>query len=203
MAKTSRSKRRDAGRPRGQHVTDTILEATLAELATSGLEGLSVERVAREAEVNKTTIYRRWPTRAALVAAALEGIAEDIGSHLPDTGSLRGDLLGLLGRVVELLSHPHGRAAARAALSAPAEPAIAALAARRLAQPATGAMAHLVHRARERGEWRDGLAGEQVINTLVGAIVHRALLEHADLTPSWLAATVDLVLLGVVPRDAA
>jgi AcrR family transcriptional regulator len=143
-------RRRDAGRPRGQHVTDAVLDATLAELATAGLEGLSVERVAQRAQVHKTTVYRRWPTREALIAAALEGLAVDAAARAPDTGSLRGDLLGLLGPVATFLGRPEGRAVARAALAAPAEAHVAALAARRLETPAAGAVEALVARAQAR-----------------------------------------------------
>ena len=202
MAPAPRSKppRRDAGRPRGRHVTDAVLEATLVELATAGLEGLSVERVARGAEVNKTTIYRRWPTREALIAAALEGVLDDLAAHAPDTGSLRGDLIGLLERLARLVATPGGRAVARAALSNHAEASVAELAARRLEQHGAAAIPPLMARAQARGEWRDGVAGPHLLHTLVGAVLHRALLEHGEITPDWLASTVDLVLFGVAPR---
>lgn len=203
MSRPSRSRRRDTGRPRGRHVTDAVLEATLAELAVAGIEGLSIERVAHEAEVHKTTVYRRWPTREALVAAALEGIADDLVARTPNTGTLRGDLLALLGQVASFLAQPTGRAVARAALSAQAEGQVAALAARRIELGTSGAVETLALRARARGEWRDGPSPELVIPTLVGALMHRALLEHADLGPAWLEALVDLVLLGVTPRAGA
>ena len=199
----SRSRRRDAGRPRGRLVTDAVLEATLSELATSGLEGLSIEHIARHADVNKTTIYRRWPTREALVAAALEGIAEDLSARAPDTGTLRGDLLGLLHELAAFLSRPEGRAVTRIALSVQAEAEVAALAARRLEGATSASVDALVRRARERGEWRAGTPGELVVNTLVGAVLHRALLEHRPLDTAWLTEVVDLVLCGVTPRDDA
>ena len=62
-------RRRDAGRARGgEPIVDAILEHTLADLARAGIDGLSIDRIARAAAVNKTTIYRRWPTREGLVA---------------------------------------------------------------------------------------------------------------------------------------
>lgn len=57
--------RRDAGRPRGRPVVDAVLDAVVAELAEHGPDGLSVERVARRAEVNRTTVYRRWSGRTS------------------------------------------------------------------------------------------------------------------------------------------
>lgn len=203
MGTPARPRRRDAGRPRGRHVTDAVLDATLAELAAAGLEGLSVERVALRADVHKTTVYRRWPTRAALVAAALQGIADDVVGRAPDTGTLRGDLIGLLERLASFLDRPEGRAVARAALSSQAEAEVANLATRRLELPMAGAMVALVARARARGEWRHDLRAELVIPALVGALLHRALLEHADVGRPWLDDLVDLALAGITPRDAA
>lgn len=192
-------KRRDAGRPRGAPVVDAVLMHVLEELAVSGLDGLSVERVAKKAEVNKTSVYRRWPTREALVAAALERIAESVSTTAPDTGSLRGDLVGLLEPVLELLGQPMGRAVLRAAMAESAAQNVAALAARKLEAQAMGPVRELVRRAKARGEWRAGVGGEVVLGALVGAAIHRAMLEHAPLSRRWLLTVIDLLLPGLAP----
>ncbi|MDF1522466.1 MAG: TetR-like C-terminal domain-containing protein [Trueperaceae bacterium] len=121
----------------------------------------------------------------------------------PDTGSLRGDLPGLLGRAVAFLGEPEDRAVARAALAAPAEAHVAALAARRLEAPATAAIEALVARARARGEWRADVAPELVLPTLIGALLHRTLLEHAVPDDVWLEGVVDLLVRGAAPRTGA
>jgi AcrR family transcriptional regulator len=174
----------------------------LKELAEAGLEGFSVERVARRASVNKTSVYRRWPTREALVAAALEGILGSVSAKVADTGSLRGDLLGLLAPLAEFMSEGTGRAVLRAALSEASASSVASVAARKLQQQATSPVHALVARARARGEWRGGVNGQQVVFVLVGALLHRAMLEHGPLTRRWLTSLVDLVLFGVAPRPA-
>ena len=142
---------------------------TLEELATAGAEGLSIERIARRAEVNKTSIYRRWPTREALVAVALEGILDRAETSLPDTGSLRSDLIGLLTPIADMLGQAMGRAVVRAAFAESSESSMAALAAARLGQQAAGPLGVLISRAEVRGEWRRGAKGEQVVFMLVGA----------------------------------
>ncbi len=201
MKRGRRQTRRDAGRPRGAPIVEAVLAGTLEELAETGLEGLSVERVARRASVNKTSVYRRWPTREALVAAALEGILGSVAARVADTGSLRGDLLSLLAPVAGFLSEGTGRAVLRAALSESSASSVASLAARKLQQQATSPVGALVVRARARGEWREGVNGEQLVFVLVGAVIHRAMLEHGPLTKPWLASLVDLVLFGVIPRQ--
>jgi AcrR family transcriptional regulator len=70
------------------------LESTLVLLAEHGLEGLSVDAVAARAGVGKATIYRRWQSRIEMVAAALRSLGGAV--DVPDTGSVRGDLLTLI-----------------------------------------------------------------------------------------------------------
>jgi AcrR family transcriptional regulator len=76
-------------------VVEKVREATMAELARVGFPGLTIEGVAKAANVNRTTIYRRWPSKDALLLAVLEPGLERF-DHDPDTGSLGGDLLALM-----------------------------------------------------------------------------------------------------------
>lgn len=179
-----------------------MLEQTLAELASAGIEGLSIERIAQRAQVNKTTIYRRWPTREALVAAALESVRKQVAMGLPDTGSLRDDLIGLLTPVAEMLGQATGRALVRAALSEAAEASLGSVSTVPLAQQEAIPLRLLVARAQLRGEWDPGARADQLVFMLIGAMMHRAMLEHAPLTADWLASLVDLALRGVLPRSA-
>ena len=58
-------------------------------------------------------------------------------------------------------------------------------------------MFSIADRARARGEWRDGVDPQQAIFVLVGAIIHRTLLERADPTGEWLDGLVDIVCHGI------
>src|SRR5687768_8286802 len=79
---------------RSEHVVRRVLEAAFVELAHSGYAGCRMESVAARAGVNKTTIYRRWPNRVALVSALGERMRTPLReSPLPDTGKLENDLV--------------------------------------------------------------------------------------------------------------
>jgi AcrR family transcriptional regulator len=84
-------------RRRGEELEDALLTAAWQELLEVGYPKLTMENVAARAGTSKPVIYRRWPTRPKLVIAAL-------AHNLPleeadiDTGSLRGDLIELVGR---------------------------------------------------------------------------------------------------------
>jgi AcrR family transcriptional regulator len=98
---------------RSQRVVEKVREATMAELARVGFPRLTIEGVAKAANVNRTTIYRRWPSKAALLLAVLEPGLERF-DHDPDTGSLAGDLLALMLLMGETAALPPGQAVHRA-----------------------------------------------------------------------------------------
>jgi AcrR family transcriptional regulator len=85
-------------RRRGAALEDALLDAVWAELREVGYAGLTFEGVAHRACTSRTVLYRRWSTRAQLVAAIL-GADVPEPAELADTGTLRGDLLDLLVRL--------------------------------------------------------------------------------------------------------
>ncbi|MEU7740502.1 TetR/AcrR family transcriptional regulator [Nonomuraea sp. NPDC049158] len=96
-------------RRRGEALNVAIYQATLAELAEVGYARLTMERVAERAKASKASLYRRWPTRIELVMDAVYHVLPDALS-VPDTGSLRGDILAALRRTAEALAGPAGEA---------------------------------------------------------------------------------------------
>ena len=99
-------------------VVAAVRKATDELLEEVGFEGLLLPEVATRAGVNKTTVYRRWPTKVALVSDLfLSRTAEqDLGR---DTGSLVGDLVATLQDIVDNLSSPATRAVLSMAIGGP------------------------------------------------------------------------------------
>ena len=94
---------RRPGRPRDPGYDKAILHATLEILFEKGYAGLTIDGVAAKTGVGRPTIYRRWPSKPALVIAAL---GQSVGlSPTPDTGSLRDDLLAVDRVAVNLRGH--------------------------------------------------------------------------------------------------
>src|SRR5499426_2624883 len=90
-------------RRRGKVLEGAIFEAALQELAQAGYVNFSIERVAGRAGTSKPVIYRRWPTRARLVYAALRANRPVVSAEAPDTGTVRGDLMVILHGVSEMV----------------------------------------------------------------------------------------------------
>jgi AcrR family transcriptional regulator len=106
-AAAPRDRRRTRERPGGRsaRVILEVLEAALAELTRAGYAALRVEEVAQVAGVNKTTVYRRWPTKMQLVSDAL-ALDRERTHVVPNTGSLREDLRQLLKALVVQVDRP-------------------------------------------------------------------------------------------------
>ncbi|HEV7977720.1 TetR/AcrR family transcriptional regulator [Amycolatopsis sp.] len=161
----------------GPRQAEAIFTATL-QLLEHGYDGLTMEGVAARSGVNKTTIYRWWPAEDALLGAALLD-SSLLELAVPDTGSLRGDLLGLTEHVLRLLHTEPTVAVIAGALAANVgRPHLAELAktyfADRLAKELV-----VFERAERRGDLRAGVDPMLVLDLLAGAVWARVMIRQA------------------------
>ena len=82
---------RAPGRPLNAAIDTQLLQATQDLLIEEGFERLTMDAVAKRCGASKATIYRRWPSKTALVVAAAAALFQ--APQLPDSGDLREDLL--------------------------------------------------------------------------------------------------------------
>jgi AcrR family transcriptional regulator len=181
-------------------VRAAVLSATLSELAKRGYAGLSFEAVATRAGVHKTTVYRRWPERPALVLDALLELSERT-VPLPDSGSLQADLLALAEAIAANLSAPEVAAVLRALIAARHEPAIAA-AVDRYWRARFDLVAEVVRRGVARGELPADVSADLLIEALIGPLYLRALVTGEALDEEFVSGVVGLVLAGAQGADA-
>ncbi|HUA95931.1 MAG TPA: TetR/AcrR family transcriptional regulator [Acidimicrobiales bacterium] len=86
-------------RRRGEALEAALLDAAWDELQTAGYQAMTMEAVADRAGTSRAVLYRRWPKKAELVVAALRRRRPLLSGEVPDTGSLRGDVVALLTRM--------------------------------------------------------------------------------------------------------
>jgi len=108
-------RRRTGGRT--ARLLDAVARAVLDELNASGIEDFSIPQVAARAGVSNSSLYRRWPNKAALIAFA-GGRNSQATIPFPDCGSLRKDLAQALAEVLDTFSDPSMRAVIAMAFSA-------------------------------------------------------------------------------------
>ena len=83
-------------RRRGAELEIALLDAAYAELIEGGLAGFTLDGVAARAGTSRPVLYRRWPSREELVIAAIRHYDEQHRPPIPDTGTLRDDLIAML-----------------------------------------------------------------------------------------------------------
>jgi AcrR family transcriptional regulator len=140
-----------------------------------GLKGLTIEAVAARARVGKTTIYRRWKTKNELVVEAIEQLRPP--GPPPDAGSFAGDLeamVALQRRRLEASQLP--RMMPRVLAEASEDPDLHAEIVSRAVLPIREALEEIVRRGIERGELREDVDVEAVVDVLHALPVYRLLL---------------------------
>ncbi|MFB6437444.1 TetR/AcrR family transcriptional regulator [Streptomyces sp. NPDC056411] len=179
----------------GPRKAQEIFDATLTLLAEKGYEGLTVEGVAQRSGVNKTTIYRWWPSKGALLGAALLG-SQRLTLTPPDTGSLRGDLEALLAGVVTLLTAPPAAAIAVPALGAVTHSPELAGYVRDFFADRIARERPLFDRAVARGELSADADPMLLMDLLAGAAWVRVALRQLPIGDDFVARAVHTVLNG-------
>ena len=178
---------------RSARIVRAVLDATLNALGQAGYGAIRVEDVASAAGVNKTTVYRRWPTRADLVVAALSRLAS--APAPADTGTLEGDLVNTLAKTTSLRVTPSGRSVLRALLAEHGQPEVdRVIAALRERHRAPGR--EVLRRARRRGELGAGVDIELLLDVLMGAVYARLRATSRPPGRVWLSSVVRLVITG-------
>jgi AcrR family transcriptional regulator len=177
---------------RSARVRSAVLRATLEELAAVGYASFSLESVAARAGVNKTTVYRRWGNREQLILdAMLERGSERV--PIPDTGSLRQDLLELATAIADSITAPEVEATARAAASIGDPDSLLVDAARRFWETRLKMAREIVERAIARGELSPGTDPAAMIEALIGPIYFRLLMTREPLDKPFVEKLVDVV----------
>ncbi len=183
--------------PRVARTRATVLAAAIDLLAERGYSGFSVEAVVERTGIAKTTLYRHWPTRDDLLAAAI-GQGQLGGTRpLPDTGSVRQGLLDFFARQVQVAQTPQWERCMPALVEAAAHhPELAEIIAR-LTNQNLAQIETLLRRGIERGELRRDLDPQLAASALIGPIVFRRLLLHEAPTIQRVSTVIDLLMQGI------
>ncbi|GAB2601252.1 TetR/AcrR family transcriptional regulator [Streptomyces capparidis] len=193
---------RRSGRPRSAEADRAILRATRAALVDLGWAKLTMGDVAARAGVAKTTLYRRWPSKSALVVDAVAAVFGE-GMELPDLGSLRADVECVVRRFAALLDQPETRTALMAVVAeSTRDPALR----RRIREVIVAPQKNLVVLGRRRAQERGELPGDDgdpsatidlVFDVIAGAVIHRTLVSAEPVDERWAERFTALLLDGL------
>jgi AcrR family transcriptional regulator len=185
-------------RPAGQ-VRAVVLDAAASQLFEAGLTSVTFEKIASRAGVSKMTLYKWWPSPGALALDAYF-VAVEQTLAFPDTGDVAADLRTQLHAFVRVLSdEATGPVIAALVGAAQTDPELAAAFNTRYTHPRRQLAVDRLAVARRRGQVRDDVHLEVVVDQLWGACYHRLLLPDQPLDARFADALVDNLLRGIAP----
>ncbi|WP_329246145.1 TetR/AcrR family transcriptional regulator [Actinoallomurus sp. NBC_01490] len=183
----------------GTEVERAVLRAAADELAENGYDRFTMNRVAMRAGTNKSTIYRRWPSRASLALAGYRQLAARPESP-PDTGDLRSDVITLLRTASDQLSSPVAAEILRGLMAdAHREPELMAGLRDEIAYGEPGAMLTVLARAVARGQARQDALTPRIATVAMALLRNEYLMQRSSrVSNETIAEIVDLVFLPLV-----
>ena len=192
-------RKRSPGRPRSEPVRLAILRSTLKLLGENGFPDLTIEHVAAHANVGKATVYRWWPNKAALIADAFAS-STTRKLHFPDTGSVRADMSQQMRQVIKIFCSRRGRIVSAILAAGQSDRGLMAAFRERFLWPRRREAYATLRRGILRGELRQNVDMDLLLDSLYGPIYMRFLIRHDQLTPGFVDRLCELVLGGAQPR---
>jgi AcrR family transcriptional regulator len=194
-ARDSSAQETRVGRPRDTQIDAAVLEATLATLGESGYGRLALEEIARRAGTTKPAIYRRWPSRQRLVLAALD---QRLGeARAPDTGCTLCDLDECLKLFVAAFRRMPPDVIGPLFADCAGDHDLRAAFMTTLFDPPRTAVKETLDRAHARGDLRQDVDRDLILD-LLGSLVHyRTLFGHAPTTDAEIERVVEALLHGI------
>lgn len=184
------------GRPRCPLTHRNILKAARELVNEIGFGCVTIEGIAARAGVGKTTIYRRWPNKASIV---LDAFFEEDSPQIafPDTGNVREDIRRQMRKLVKELNGPLGCKISILLANGQFDEEMAEAFRARWIEPRRAEAREVIKRGVERGEIRQDINPEVLLDALYGPIYFRLLSEHAPLTPAFADELAELILNGL------
>lgn len=176
--------------PRVLRSKATILEATAGLISEHGFPGVTIEAVAARSGAAKTTIYRHWPSREALVIEAF-GLCAGPKADPPDSGTLRGDLLQILSSLARFLREEGSCASLQSLADAARRDPELARVHRAFIAERQRPMVEVLKRGVADGALPSGLHPQDVVSMLVGPLFYRAMVSFEPLDDDFVRTVVD------------
>jgi AcrR family transcriptional regulator len=189
---------------RGQARRDAILAAAAELVVELGYERVTLDAIAARAHASKATMYKLWPNKGALIAAALRERAQGPGDvEVADTGTLRGDLLFQVAGITHAMTGTEGPSLVNLIEAIRTDPQFRDLVRNQIEAASAQAGASLRAQAAERGEAEGPIDIAAALGVAVAQLLTTALLTGSVPTEEQQRRLVDDILLPLVaPRRA-
>lgn len=189
------ARKKNPGRPRSVKSHQAMLAASLELLGEVGYSALSIEAIAKRAKIGKTTIYRRYSSKAELVADAIESIREEV--TIPDTGSLEQDIEQLIENAAQITLNPLGRQAMAMIISSAASNSqFARIYETKYLEPRRQAFAMVLAKAKARDEVPADLDSDLIFDAMSGIMFYATIFPPDNDWSKYVKRSLSLLLAG-------
>ncbi|MET9470352.1 TetR/AcrR family transcriptional regulator [Streptomyces sp. NPDC006544] len=182
---------------RSEEARQAIVEAAFDLCAEQGFAAVTIEGIAARAGVGKTTIYRWWPSKAAILIEAVEN-ARDAAAGYPDTGDIYADLAAQTSSVMRLFKTDFGTIW-RGLIAAAQSDEAAADGVTRILRVSIDACVARLAKARDAGQIRDDLDLEMAVEIIYGPIYHTWLLRTRPVPEAYMETVLAALLPALTP----
>ncbi|MFH8572358.1 TetR/AcrR family transcriptional regulator [Streptomyces sp. NPDC017993] len=190
----------DASR-RSERSRRAIFDAALALVGEVGYDKLTIEGIASRAGVGKQTIYRWWPSKAAVLLDAFTVDVDGYEEGMPNTGDLATDLKAVLRATADEFNNPAFQAPYRALAAAGAnDEELSRTFVSRLLEPGIGVYVDRIRAAQEAGEVAADIDPRIAAEMVLSPFSQRWLMRTGELTHEFVDTLVDLALRGLRAR---
>ncbi len=189
------------GRPRSEKSRKAILNATNKLLLQTSVQELSIESIAKKAKVGKTTIYRWWPNKTAVVMDALAN-QPGMQSPLPTASSHKEAITMQLDKLVRLVDSNNGKTIAQLFSEAQASEVSLKIFKDNLLDPLMDAIRYSIQEGKKNGEFRKDIDADLTIDFLCGPIFFRLMAHPEDLTEDFRKSYPDEAIKILAPENA-
>ncbi len=169
------------GRPRSEKSRKAILNATNKLLLQTSVQELSIEAIAKKAKVGKTTIYRWWPNKTAVVMDALAN-QPGMQTPLPTASSHKEAIEMQLDKLIRLVDSNNGQTIAQLFSEAQGSEVSLKIFKDNLLEPLMDAIRYSINEGQKTGEFRDDVNATFIIDMLCGPIFFRLMAHPEHLT---------------------
>ncbi len=172
------------GRPRSEKSRKAILNATNKLLLQTSVQELSIEAIAKKAKVGKTTIYRWWPNKTAVVMDALAA-QPGMQTPLPTASSHTEAVIMQMEKLIRLVDSNNGKTIAQLFSEAQASEAALKIFKDNLLEPLMDAILYSIEEGQKLGEFRTSISPAMAVDILCGPIFFRLMAHPEDLNDTF------------------
>jgi AcrR family transcriptional regulator len=183
---------------RGEAREQAIIDATLRLLSDIGYEALTMDAVAAQAKASKATIYRRWPGKPQLVADALRRYAPGADLEIPETGTLRGDLIAMLTQQCDMFASNDRPTLSGLVHAMQQDPELADAMRAQLTEKRAAVRHAIEERAQAYGERTVGI--KEVQDVMPALFMVRLIVTGEPVDEAFISGIVDRVVLPLLTR---